>query len=152
MLFKEGVLKKFEKFAGKHLWQRLFFNKVASLRPATLVKRRLAQVFLCEFCEIFKSTSDGCFFVTQYNCYIGLIWGVWFMLCGRLGKNPRIIRFNKNKIFVRQCSSFVNRFTCLSHWQKRTEVFLNSTFFQNFWRIFRKVFVVETVNRKGASQ
>ena len=31
-------------------------NKVAGLRPATLLKKRLAQVFLCERCEI-KSTS-----------------------------------------------------------------------------------------------
>ena len=35
------VLKKVTKFTGKHLWQSLFFNKVACLRPATLVKKRL---------------------------------------------------------------------------------------------------------------
>ena len=38
---KKGVLKNFEKFTGKHLFQGLFFNKVAALRPATLLKRRL---------------------------------------------------------------------------------------------------------------
>ena len=26
---KEGVLRNFSKFTGKHLWQSLFFNKVA---------------------------------------------------------------------------------------------------------------------------
>ena len=26
---KKGVLRKFAKFTGKHLWQRLFYNKVA---------------------------------------------------------------------------------------------------------------------------
>ena len=32
---KKGVLRNFAKFTGKHLCQRLFFNKIASLRPAT---------------------------------------------------------------------------------------------------------------------
>ena len=31
---------KFHKFTGKHLCQSLFFNKVAGLRPATLLKER----------------------------------------------------------------------------------------------------------------
>ena len=38
---KKGVLKNFTKFTGKHLCQSLFFNKVAGLRPATLLKKRL---------------------------------------------------------------------------------------------------------------
>ena len=38
---KKGVLRNFAKFKGKHLCQRLFFNKVAGLRPATLLKKRL---------------------------------------------------------------------------------------------------------------
>ena len=40
-LWKEGVLKNFTKFTGKHLWQSLFFNKVAGLRLATFLKKRL---------------------------------------------------------------------------------------------------------------
>ena len=44
MFYKKGVLKDFAKFTGKHLHQNLFFNKEA-----------LAQVFSCEFCEVFKS-------------------------------------------------------------------------------------------------
>ena len=44
------------KFAGKHLYQSLFFNEVSGLMPATLWKKRLAQVFFCEFCETFKNT------------------------------------------------------------------------------------------------
>ena len=36
-----GVLRNFAKFTGKHLCQSLFFNKVAALRPATLLKKRL---------------------------------------------------------------------------------------------------------------
>ena len=38
---RKVVLRNFTKFTGKHLCQSLFFNKVAGLRPATLLKRRL---------------------------------------------------------------------------------------------------------------
>ena len=38
---KKGVLRNFTKFTGKHLCQRLFFNKVAGLRAATLLKKSL---------------------------------------------------------------------------------------------------------------
>ena len=41
VFYKKGVLKAFIKFAGKHLGQSLFFNKVESLRNATLLKKRL---------------------------------------------------------------------------------------------------------------
>ena len=68
----KGVLRNFEKFTGKQLLQGLFLNKVAGLRPATLLKRRLwpkacnfikketlAQVFSYEFCEISKNTLSA---------------------------------------------------------------------------------------------
>ena len=38
---KKGVLRNFTKFPGKHRRQSLFFNKVAGLRPVTLLKKRL---------------------------------------------------------------------------------------------------------------
>ena len=38
---RKGALKNFAKFTGKHLCQNLFFNKVAGLRPETLLKKRL---------------------------------------------------------------------------------------------------------------
>ena len=41
VLFKKGVLRNLTKFTGKHLCQSLFLNKVAGLRPATLLKKRL---------------------------------------------------------------------------------------------------------------
>ena len=41
---KKGFLKNFAKFTEKHLCQSLLFKKVT-----------LAQVFSCEFCEVFKS-------------------------------------------------------------------------------------------------
>ena len=36
-----GVLRNFTKFTGKHLCQSLSFNKVAGVRPAILLKKRL---------------------------------------------------------------------------------------------------------------
>ena len=38
---RKGVLRNFAKFTGKHLSQSLFLNKVAGLRSATLLKKRL---------------------------------------------------------------------------------------------------------------
>ena len=38
---RKGVLRNFAKFTGKYLCHSLFFNKVACLRPATLLKKRL---------------------------------------------------------------------------------------------------------------
>ena len=48
---KKGVLKNFTKFTGKHLCQSLFFNT-----GWLYLKKRLAQVFCCESCEISKNT------------------------------------------------------------------------------------------------
>ena len=38
---KKGIVRNFGKFTGKHLCQNVFLNKVADLRPATLLKERL---------------------------------------------------------------------------------------------------------------
>ena len=51
---KEGVLRGFAKFIGKHLCQSLFFNKVEACD--FIQKETLAQVLYCEFCEIFMSS------------------------------------------------------------------------------------------------
>ena len=57
MFCKKRVLRNFPKFTWKHLCQSLLFNKVAGLRPATLLKREtLAQVFSSEFCDISENT------------------------------------------------------------------------------------------------
>ena len=53
---KKGVLKNFANFTGKHLCHGLFFIRAAGLRPATWLKKTLAHVLSCEFCEIFKNT------------------------------------------------------------------------------------------------
>ena len=38
---KKGVLRKFWKFTGKHLCQKVYFNTVGAHRPATLLKKSL---------------------------------------------------------------------------------------------------------------
>ena len=53
---RKGVLRYFAKFIGKNQCQSLFFNKVAGLKSATLLKETLAQMFSCEFCKIFRNT------------------------------------------------------------------------------------------------
>ena len=64
---KEGVLKNFANFTGKHLCQSLFFNENAGLSPATLLKRRLwHKCFLVNFANFLGTpflcnTSSGCF-------------------------------------------------------------------------------------------
>ena len=57
VFYKKGALRNLAKFTGKHLCQRLFFNKVGRLRPTTLLKKSLwHRCFSCEFCEISKNT------------------------------------------------------------------------------------------------
>ena len=63
---KKGDLRNLAKFTGKHLCQSLFFNKVAGLRPATLLKKRLwRRYFPVNFVEFLKTlfsknNSGGC--------------------------------------------------------------------------------------------
>ena len=53
-VFCKGVLINFAKFAGKHLSQSLFFNKVIRLRPANLAKKR--HWHMCfPVCDIFRT-------------------------------------------------------------------------------------------------
>ena len=66
-VLKKGVLRNFAKFAGKHLRQSLFFNKVAGLRPPTSLKKRLwHRYFLVNFAKFIRTpfftyTSGGWF-------------------------------------------------------------------------------------------
>ena len=56
VICKKGVLRNFAKFTGKHLCQRLFFNKAVGLACNFIKKETLALAFSCEFCEISKNT------------------------------------------------------------------------------------------------
>ena len=53
---KKSFLRNFTKFTGKHLCQSLFFNKVAGIRPVTLLKKRLWHMcFLVNFMKLLKT-------------------------------------------------------------------------------------------------
>ena len=71
---KKGVLRNFTKFTGKHLCQRLFFNNVAGLRPATLLKkRRWHRCFHANFVSIFSYKTPlmaSSIFCVHLICYI----------------------------------------------------------------------------------
>ena len=64
---KKGVLKNFAKFAGRHLFRSPFFDKVAGLRTATLLKKRRQHryfpVIIAKFLRtaILKTSANGCF-------------------------------------------------------------------------------------------
>ena len=57
VLCKKGVLRNFAKFTGKHLCQRPFFNKVAGMSPATLLKKsRWHRCFPVKFAKFLRTT------------------------------------------------------------------------------------------------
>ena len=70
VFYKKGVLKIFAKLTGKHLYQSLFFNKIAGLRLATLLKRRLwHRCFPKNFAKFFRT-----FFLDDCFCLISLFY------------------------------------------------------------------------------
>ena len=55
--YKKDVLKNFAKLTEKHLCQSPFFNKIAGLRPASLLKKRLwHRYFPVNFAKFSKTT------------------------------------------------------------------------------------------------
>ena len=69
---KKGVLRDFAKFTGKHLCQRLFFDKVAGLRSATFLKKRLGhRCFPVNFAKFLRTH-----FLTEHLR--------WLLLTGKL--------------------------------------------------------------------
>ena len=62
MFLKISSLKNFARFTGKHLCRRLFLNKIAGLRLATLLKARLHhRCFFVNFSKILRTPSvDAC--------------------------------------------------------------------------------------------
>ena len=53
--FVKKVFLEFRHNSQENTCARVFFNKVAGLRLAPLLKKRLARVFSCKFCEISKN-------------------------------------------------------------------------------------------------
>ena len=82
---RKGVIRNFAKFTGKYMCQSLFLITLQA-RPATLLKKRLAHVFSCEFCEISKNT-----FFTEISGRLLLCFdfgtSLWFSCHSILKKN-----------------------------------------------------------------
>ena len=80
---KKGVLRKFAKITGKHLCQSLFFNKVAGLRLATSLKKRLwHRCFPVNFAKFLRTS----FFIEH-------LW--WLLLFFRKTKVSKMLGFIK---------------------------------------------------------
>ena len=88
MFCKKCVLGNFAKFTGKHLRQSLFFNKVASLKPVALLKKRIWHMF---FPVIFAKFLGTLFLVEH-------LW--WLLLGPFLGCQSKWC-FSRNAIFSR---------------------------------------------------
>ena len=79
MFVFKGVFRNFAKFTGKHKCQSLFLNKVAGLRSATFLKKRLwHRCFPVNFAKFLKqlyskNISDDCF-CKNFSNYIGYIY------------------------------------------------------------------------------
>ena len=93
VFYKKNVLRNFTKFTGKHLCQSLFINKVAGLRPATLLKKRLLyRCFPVNFVKLlrtlfYRTPLDGCFCVWNMPRYFTFhilvsleLYDNWFLL------------------------------------------------------------------------
>ena len=61
VFYKKNVLKNFTKFTGNQLCQSLFFNKIAGLRPTTLLKKRLMTGFFLWILRNYRTPPCDCF-------------------------------------------------------------------------------------------
>ena len=92
---KRGVLRNFSKFAGKHLCQSYFFNKL-------YLKKGLAQVFSCEFWEISKN-------IIYYKTPL-VAWAYWTLTWKTINE----IRFTIVKRFCKPRTSIFLEFLIFS--------------------------------------
>ena len=111
-----GVLKIFAKFTGKHLCQGLVFNKFASLRPATLFKKRLwHRCFPVNFAKFLRTlflqnSSGGCFcpfpWYTRQGCFwkyfLALSWRSYRLLQHCFSKLQFKLKQFRSSLIVRQ--------------------------------------------------
>ena len=86
---RKGFLRNFGKFTGKHLCHSLFLSKVAGLKPATLLKKRLwHSCFAVNFAKFLRTP-----FFTEY------LW--WLLLyvsthVSTLRQNVSCVKFMKS--------------------------------------------------------
>ena len=108
--YEKVVLRNFAKFTGKHLYQGLFFDKVAGLRPTTLSKKKLwHRCFPVNFAKFLiapflQNTSGRLLLVFAQNRSSGLYFFVlWFvhslimiLLCSVRACNIKYLIFTQN--------------------------------------------------------
>ena len=89
---KKGVLRNFAKFTEKHLCQSLFFNKVAGLRPATLLKKRLwHRCFSVNFAKFLRTS-----FIIEHLWWL-LLWLSEWMFTVKVHKGrPKFYKFPRD--------------------------------------------------------
>ena len=95
VFYKKGVIRNFAKFTGKHLCQRVLFDKVAGLRTAPLLKRTVRhRSFPVNFAKFLRTP-----FFTQYLLllYLMVYWdyGSW-----KLIKNLRAFFYFKSGMWI----------------------------------------------------
>ena len=74
-------LKSFAKFTGKHLYQRLFFNKAAGVRTATLLKTRLwHKCFPVNFAKVLGTSFYRTPLVAVSDLSHILYWLSWYII------------------------------------------------------------------------
>ena len=73
MFCKKGVLRNFVKFTWKHMCQNLFFNKVAGLSPATLLKKKLwHRCFPVNFVKFLRTSFFTLHFQTTASVQVSI--------------------------------------------------------------------------------
>ena len=56
VISKKGILKNASKFTRKHRYQSFFYNEIEAEACNLLKKGTVAQIFSCEFWDIFKNS------------------------------------------------------------------------------------------------
>ena len=117
---KKDVLQNFAKFTGKHLCLSLFFNKVADLRPAILLKKRLwHRCFVVNFAKFLRTP-----FFIEY---------LWWLLLWIMVRVPKTVRIRPT---VKECNYLQHHL--LLTWISYPPDLFNYTIAQ-FWRLQEKV-------------
>ena len=117
---RKVVLRNFSKITGKDLCQDFFFNKVAALRPATLLKKRLwHRCFPVNYekflrTHFLQNTIGGCFLLLIYinysivNFTSKTIWGYMLLMISiHLFLSSYWIYLNSHVLFYLEYISYV---------------------------------------------
>ena len=120
---KKGALRNFTKFTGKHLCQSLFSNKVAGLRPATLLKKRpWHRCFLMNFTKFLRTPFyiehlwclllfDSYFmFIAKGKLYFSLICSFYCCLVKRSWGLKVAWQFSMRGLFVYKLVAYKNNY------------------------------------------